>query len=507
MIARSRTPMIPGIGPGLLALCAVLAARPPALAAPAVTAQADWRKIQTPPLRKFTPQQPTRLQLDNGLVIFLQPDTELPLVHVTLNVHGGSRDEPADQVGLVSLFSQVWRTGGTRGRTGDQLDDFLGMRAAKIEAHGDADSVSLASVCLKSDFDEVFKVLVELLREPEFRADKLELAKKQLFTTISRRNDNPMAIAARESSKLALGARHPYARHPEYATVGAVRREDLLLWHKRYIQPNNILLGVTGDFDVAQMTTKLRALLGGWAKGPPLPAPELAFTPTKPGIYLVAKEDINQSSIHLVQLGSTRKNPDAYALEVMNEVLGGGFAARLFSNVRSKKGLAYSVRGGVGMGWDVPSIYRLFVGTESKNTQKAIQALYDEINGMTQNPPNAAEVQKAKDAILNSFVFTFDTKAKILEDRMKLEFYGYPADYHEKYPEQIAKVTVDDVNRVAKKYLNPSGFAVLVVGNPQEFGGALTGFGTVTPLDVTIPAPIKTPPPPVGVKPAGSSIH
>ena len=113
----------------------------------------------------------------------------------------------------------------------------------------------------------------------------------------------------------------------------------------------------------------------------------------------------------------------------------------------------------------MPSIYRLFVGTESKNTQKAIQALYDEVNGMTQNPPTAAEVQKAKDAILNSFVFTFDTKAKILEDRMKLEFYGYPADYHEKYPEQIAKVTVDDVNRVAKKYLNPSGFAVLVVVN------------------------------------------
>lgn len=501
MIARPRSTLI---GPGLLALCAVLTASSPA---PAATAQADWRKIPTPPLHKFTPQQPTRLQLENGLVIFLQPDTELPLIHVNLSVHGGSRDEPADQVGLVSLFSQVWRSGGTRSRTGDQLDDFLGMRAAKIEAHGDTDSVSLGAVCLKSDFDDVFKVLVEILREPEFRNDKLELAKKQLFTSIARRNDNPMAIAARESSKLALGARHPYARHPEYASVSAVRREDLLLWHKRYIQPSNMLLGLSGDFDVAQMTAKLRALLGGWPKGPPLPAPELAFTPTKPGVYLVAKDDVNQSSIHLVQLGSTRKNPDAYALEVMNEVLGGGFAARLFSNVRSKKGLAYSVRGGVGMGWDVPSIYRLFVGTESKNTQKAIQALYDEINGMTQNPPSAAEVQKAKDAILNSFVFTFDTKAKILQDRMKLEFYGYPADYHEKYPEQIAKVTVDDVNRVAKKYLNPSGFAVLVVGNPQEFGGELSGFGPVTPLDVTIPAPIKATPPPVGVKPAGSSIH
>jgi zinc protease len=469
-------------------------------AASAAPVQADWRKIKIPALRKFVPQQPTRIQLDNGLVIFLQPDTELPLIEVSLTMHGGAREEPADQVGLVSLFSQVWRSGGTRSHSGDQIDDLLGLRAAKVEASADADSIELGAVCLKNDFDEVFKLVVEMLREPEFQKEKLELAKKQLFTSIARRNDNPMGIAARESSKLALGARHPYARHPEYASVNTVRREDLLLWHKRYVHPGNLLLGVSGDFDAAQMEAKLRQLLSSWPKGQTVAPVDLAFNPTKPGVYLVAKDDVNQSNVHLVQLGTTRKNPDAYALEVMNEVLGGGFAARLFSNVRSKKGLAYAVRGGVGLGWDVPSLYRLFVGTESKNTEKAIQALYEEINGMTKNPPTAAEVQKAKDAILNSFVFKFDTKAKILQDRMRLEFYGYPADYNEKYPEQITKVTLDDVNRVAKKYLNPSGFAVLVVGNPQEFGAPLTGFGPVTTLDVTIP------PPPVA-KPAAPAPH
>ena len=314
-----------------------------------------------------------------------------------------------------------------------------------------------------------------------------------------------MGIAAREANKLALGSRHPYARHAEYSTVGAVRREDLLLWHKRYIQPNNLLLGISGDFDVAQMETKLRGLLASWPKGPALPPPQLTFAPTKPGVHLVAKDDVNQSTVHMVQIGSTRKNPDAYALDVMNEVLGGGFAARLFSNVRSKKGLAYSVRGGVEMGWEVPSIYRLTIGTESKNTEKAIQALYEEINGMTKNPPTAVEVQKAKDAILNSFVFNFDTKSKIMQDRMKLEFYGYPADYNEKYPEQIAKVTLDDVNRVAKKYLNPAGFAVLVVGNPQEFGSNLSSLGEINKVDVTIPPP--TPTKPAATKPAASSIR
>ena len=188
---------------GLLAtVCALLAGGSVAAAAPA---QADWRKIKIPALRKFAPQQPTRLQLDNGLVIFLQPDTELPLIQVSMSMHGGAREEPADQVGLVSLFSQVWRTGGTRSHSGDQIDDLLGLRAARVEASADADSIGLSSVCLKSDFDEVFKLVVEMLREPEFQKEKLELAKKQLYTSISRRNDNPMGIASRESSKLALG--------------------------------------------------------------------------------------------------------------------------------------------------------------------------------------------------------------------------------------------------------------------------------------------------------------
>jgi zinc protease len=486
MITLRRRTTLSMAGLGLVAALAVLT---PSAPAPAATAQADWRKIKIPPLRKFAPQQPRRVQLDNGLVIFLQPDTELPLIHVSMTMHGGSREEPADQVGLVSLLGQVWRTGGTRGRTGDQIDDYLGLRAARIETHGDADSLNLSATCLKGDFDDVFKLMVEILREPEFRLDKLELAKKQAFTAISRRNDNAPAIAGRESAKLALGPRHPYARHPEYATINAVRREDLVAWHKRYVIPNTAMIGVTGDFDPAQMEAKLRAALGGWPKGQPVPPADLSFNPTKPGVYFIAKEDVNQSNVHLVQLGSTRKNPDAYAIEVMNEVLGGGFAARLFSNVRSKKGLAYAVRGSVGLGWDVPAIYRLFVATESKNTDKAVEALYEEIANMVKYPPTEAEVQKAKDAILNSFVFKYDSKAKAMDDRMSLEFYGYPADYYEKYPEQIAKITAQDVLRVAKQYLNPSGFAVLVVGNQQEIGPSLSKLGAVQTLDITIPMP------------------
>ncbi len=472
---------------GLLLLCAMTAEGSHALAAPPV--QTDWHKIKAPPLHAFKPQKPTRIQLDNGLILFLQPDTELPLIDVGVTLRGGSRDEPADKVGLVSLYSQVLRTGGTKARTGDQIDDFLAARGAEIELSGDHDSVDLHANFLKTDFDDMFKLVLEMLREPEFRDDKLDLAKRQIYTSIKRRNDNPMGIAMRESAKLAFGSNHPYARHPEYATVAAVTRDDLKRWHQQHAIPNSIILAIAGDFDSAAMEARLRSLLGGWPRGTAVPSAKIDFTPSRPGVFFVAKDDVNQSNIQLVQLGTTRKNPDQYAIRVMNEILGGGFSARLFSNVRSKKGLAYSVRGAVGMGWEYPDVYRLFMGTASKNTVKAVQALKEEVDGMLKNPPTATELERAKAAILNSFVFMFDSKQKILAEQTRLEFYGYPADYWEKFPTEIAKVTLDDVKRVSQKYLNPGGFAMLIVGKAADFDSPLSTLGTVENLDITIPPP------------------
>ncbi len=149
----------------------------------------NWRQIPIPPLPAFHPQQPKRIELSNGMVIFLQEDHELPLIEGSARIRGGSRDEPASKVGLVDLFGEVWRTGGTKAQTGDQLDDFLEVRAAKVETGGGADSTTISLSCLKGDFDDVFKVFVDLLQNPEFRADKLDLAQKQAEDGISRRND------------------------------------------------------------------------------------------------------------------------------------------------------------------------------------------------------------------------------------------------------------------------------------------------------------------------------
>src|SRR6266536_4187280 len=201
-------------------------------------AQAPWTKIPVPQLPAFHPQEPKRIELPNGMVIFLQEDHELPTIDATARIRGGTRSEPTEKAGLVSIYSEVWRTGGTKSQTGDQLDDYLEIRAAKVETSANADSTTVSLSCLKEDFDDVFKVFVELIREPEFRAEKLDLAKNEIFDGISRRNDDIGQIAARESTRLAYGAHNPYARVPEYATVAAVTRQDLRDWHQTYIHPN-----------------------------------------------------------------------------------------------------------------------------------------------------------------------------------------------------------------------------------------------------------------------------
>src|SRR5690242_14729280 len=290
----------------------------------------DWQQIKIVPLRPFQPKEPKRIQLPNGMVIFLQEDHELPLIDGIARIRGGAREEPAKKIGLVSIYGEVWRTGGTTTQTGDALDDYLEARAAKVETGGAADSTTISLSCLKEDFNDVFKVFNDLLRQPEFRADKIDIAQKGLFDAISRRNDDPDDISARVSHQLAYGKDNPYAREAEFATVGAVTRQDLIDWHHAHVAPNNIIFGIVGDFDATQMEAKLRQAFGSWQKGPAVKSPDIPLDPAKPGYYLVRKPDVNQSSIRMVQLGTRRDNPDFYSIVVFNEAFGGGFSSRLF---------------------------------------------------------------------------------------------------------------------------------------------------------------------------------
>ncbi|MGB7132555.1 MAG: pitrilysin family protein [Candidatus Sulfotelmatobacter sp.] len=449
----------------------------------------SWQQIPTPPLPAFHPAQPKRIELSNGMVIFLQEDHELPLINGSARIRGGTRDEPASKAGLANIFGKVWRTGGTKAQTGDQLDDFLEVRAAKVETSDGPDSTSISLSCLKGDFDEVFQVFADLLQNPEFRLDKLDLAQKQANAAISRRNDNIGQIAQRESEELAYGVNNPYARQPEYATIAAITRQDLLDWHHKYVQPNHIILGLSGDFDSAAMEAKLRAAFDSWPKGDDLPKTEVSYDPAKPGFYEISKEDVNQTSIQMIGLGTTRNNPDYYAIAVFNEAFGGGFSSRLFNDIRTKRGLAYAVGGGIGANFGHPGILNFVAATKSQSTVETIKALDEAIDNLNQHAITEDEIKHAKEAILNAFIFRLDSPDKVLAERTTYELYGYPADWLDKLPAEIQKVTAADVNRVAEKYVHRDRLAVLVIGNTRQFDQPLASLGAVREIDITIPPP------------------
>jgi zinc protease len=449
-----------------------------------------WEKIPVPALHEFKPQEPKRIELKNGIVLFLQEDHELPFVNGSVLIPGGARDEDPAKAGMIDLYGQAWRTSGTEKLDGDAMDDLLEAKAAHLETAGDVDSTALSWDSLKGDADQVYGLAMDLLFHPKFSEEKLQLAQQQDATGIVRRNDEEGQIAGRESAKLVYGANSPYTRQPELATIGAVTLADLNAWHDRSLK-GKLIVSISGDFDPAVMETKLRATFEPLPKVSPLPAHHEVFHDPSQAVYFIDKEDVNQSNVEIVGLGTDRHNPDVPSLAVMNEILGGGFGSRLFQKVRTELGLAYAVGGGVSFDYDHPGMFHVMVLTKSASTVDATKAALAEIAGVSQKPFTDVELKRAKDDILNSFLFRYDTREKVLAESVRLEFYGYPPNYLETYKAGLEKVTLGDLSAVAKKYVHPDKLAVLVVGNGPEIKPGLDdlGLGAIHPVDITIPQP------------------
>jgi zinc protease len=454
--------------------------------APAAPSQ-PWKRIAIPPLHAFKPVQPRRIDLANGLIILLQEDHELPFINGRIVIKGGSRDEPATMTGLTALYGQTWRTSGTAKVSGDALDEQLDAKAANVETGGGPATTSVSWSSLKGDFDTVFGITTQILLHPDFKQDKLQLAKRRMEAGIARRNDDASGIATREAVQIVYGTDSPYGRETEYATVEAVTINDLKAWHDRTVAPNNMIVAVSGDFDGAAMEAKLRAAFEPLPKGPVFEMVKAAFPGPKPGIYFAEKTDVNQSNVFIVGLGTRQDNPDYYALDVMNQVFSGGFGSRVVQNVRTKLGLAYEVSGSFGASYDHPGIFYVGAGTKSESTVATTRAMLAEIGRLKTLPPTPDELRKAKEQVLNSFIFNYDSPEKVLGQQVTLAFFGYPTDFLERYRVGIDKVTSADVSRVANKYIDESKLATVVVGNGAQFTPPLSELGKVTALDITIP--------------------
>lgn len=451
----------------------------------------SYKELEFAPLREFQPPEIRRKVLSNGMILFTLEDHELPLIQARAVIRTGSVYEPPEKVGLASITGTVMRTGGTTSRTGDELDETLEEIAASVETGIGRASGSASLSCLEEDFDQVLEIFADVLMDPAFPEDKIDLAKVQARSEISRRNDSSGTIVNRELMKLIYGAESPYARTTEYVTIGAIERDDLVAFHETYYHPDRVTLGVWGDIDPDEVRAKVEAAFADWKKSgtePPPPPPQL--TPSSgPSVNTIRKADVNQTNIRIGHQGIRRDNPDFYAVTVMNRILGLGFGCRLFDTVRSKMGLAYVVGSFLRIPFYREGMFALYCQTKSESTHAAITAIFEETDRIREEEVTDAELKRAKESILNSFVFNFDTSGEVIGRRMDYEYYGYPADLLEQYRKGIAAVTKEDVLEAAKKHIRPEEFTILAVGRPEDFDQPLDSFGEVNEIDITIPAP------------------
>ena len=451
----------------------------------------SYKDIQYPPLNKLSIPQPERFELQNGMVVYMIEDHTLPLVNVLALVRAGSRWEPVSKAGLAAITGSVMRTGGTGSRSGDELDEELDRLGAVVETFVENDSGGASVSVLKEDAELGLTLVADVLRNPKFPGDKIELAKIAERDAISRRNDDPPSIAFREFDRIIYGRDTAYGHITEYKTIKAIVRDDLVNFHKQFFQPENVILGVWGDFSAKDMRGKIERAFGSWPRGsqakPAVPEVESTARDRR-GIYLIDKEDVNQSWVLIGGLGGKRNEPDFYSLTVMSSVLGGGFVSRLFNNVRSQQGLAYAVSSGWNAEWDRPGTFIAMGGTKSETTVQMLTSIRNEIQMLADSGATEEEVTRAKDAILKGFAFEFDSIGKVVRRIMAYEYYGYPADYLQNYMDNIGKVTKEDVQRVARQSLNNDKFITVVLGNQKAFDKPLNTLGEITTIDVTIPA-------------------
>jgi zinc protease len=458
--------------------------------AEAATAK-HYTELEFPPLPEVGFPDYESYQLDNGMVVYLIEDHNLPLVSGEAMIHTGSRLEPADHVGLAGITGTVMRTGGTEQHLPVELNRMLEQRAASVETGISTTSGSASFNALSEDLDTVFNLFAEVVRMPAFAPNKLELAKVQKRGSIARRNDDPSKIASREFGRLVYGENSPYARIAEYSTINDISREDVVNFYQTYFRPDNVILGIVGDFDSEKMRSRIANAFGDWTPASEEPAPSVpsASQNREGGLFFVEQPQLSQSYIKMGHLGGKFKNPDFPALDVMNEVLN-RFGGRLFDKLRSRQGLAYSVYGIWKPHYDYDGVFVSGGQTRSNSTVPFVQSLTSEIERLRTTPIASEELTDAKESILNSFVFKFEDSSQTLARLMRYEYYGYPEDFIFQYQRGVEATSIEDVQRVAQKHLQPKRILTLVVGNSSEIQPSLSNLGTeVETVDISIPEP------------------
>jgi len=441
----------------------------------------DPRKMTFAPV-EFTPPEPDRAVLENGIIVYFLEDHELPLVSITATMRTGSWLDPADKIGLASLTGSVMRTGGGGGLSSKQVDEELEQFAGEVNISIGRQSGSASLDVLSKDLKRGLQIFAGLIQTPAFEPARVDLAKLQAIEGIRRRQDNPGSIVGREFVKLLYGSDHPSARESSIASITRITRDDLVAFHRKTIHPNGLMLGVTGDFDKSAMLALLRELFGSWKRGD-VPVLAIADVPqsqtAKPVVRFVSK-DTSQTHLRIGHLSIKESDPDYVALAIANDILGGSsFRSRLFNDVRTKQGLAYSVGSRLNSGMHDQGVWLMRAETKLPSTQEVITRFIANMERMSAELVTDSELTEAKEAYVNSFVFSFASSSAIVGRLMTLEYDGLPKDFLQQLRARVIALTKEEILAAAKKHFNPERLTIVAVGAGEALPKLLSGFGEV----------------------------
>ncbi|HEX7003957.1 MAG TPA: pitrilysin family protein [Trueperaceae bacterium] len=468
--------------PSLLLLALLLVAGQ-ALAQPAPDEWPHPLELQPPPI-DYEPPEARQERLSNGITVFLLEDRTLPLVQGVAYVEAPALYDPEGKVGLAALTAAMLREGGAGELSPAELDIRLEQLAASVEASADTYLASVGFDTLSSTLDEVMPLWRDVLVQPRFDPDRLEVRRQRQLEAIRRVVDDPVQLALREFFyRVAEG--HPTGAYPTLESINAITREDIVEFHRSYYGPANTAIAVAGDFDSDEMLARLEQLLGDWRVevNPPPPIPPLDEEPD--GTVYLAPKQMSQSVVVIGHPAVLAYSPAYNDLDVANHILGGGgFTSRLFEEIRTRRGLAYATASVVTQGFEYPGTFVAYSISPAQATHQVISLILEEIERLQSQPVDPAELSLAQETILNQSLFRYDSAAAIAQRSARVSLLGLEPDYYERYLDNLQQITAEEIQRVAREELHPQEAVIMVVGDPELFGGSLEDFGEVVTIDL-----------------------
>jgi zinc protease len=427
------------------------------------------------PALKYEPPDPKafRVVYAGGLRAYVQEDRSLPLFNITAIINCGGLYLSKDKAGLDNVLGDQLIKGGTTSREGSAIEDRIDFIGGTLSFMVGERTSTLSLSVMAKDLDEGLTIFFDVLRNPAFREEPLKLAKARFVEQLRQANDQPNAVLSREYEKVLYGD-NAVTWQPTKAAYEAITASDLKAFHAKYFSPKNIILAVSGDFAKAGLKAQIDKLAAGWKGGAvTFPALPKAFPAPEPGVYFIQKA-INQGYINLGHLGIEDSNPDYFAVQIMNFILGGGsFTSRITTKVRSDEGLSYNQGSRFAYRWGFPGTFSGYVQTKSSTVGYAISLILAEFNRIRKEPVSDAEMETAVNYYLESFADAFQSAQATMSSFANLEMTGKPMDYYKTYRSKIQAVTKARVQEVAAKYIHPEKAAIMIVGDfePCNKGG------------------------------------